>query len=201
MQTETEITLLDRLRNGTDSLAWREFSDRYRRFILAVAKKRGCSDHTVEEIVQDVMLEVFRERDDFVYDRSRGRFRDWLAKVTCNKIAEHYRQPAQRIRGRGGDGGDDFPGQQSHDGQPDELWETTYEQAMLAALLDVVAGKSVHRRIKRSSWLRSVAFRASKLPRLLASAGTQFFSHESECSTVYDNSEPFIGKTASFTSA
>jgi len=138
MQSETKVTLLHRLRDGTDSLAWQEFSHRYWRLIFAIAKRRGCSDHTAEEIVQDVMLEVFQERNVFTYDPSRGRFRDWLGMVVRNVVARHRRRPAQRIRGRGGDSVDDFPEHESTDGQPDVLWEDAYEQAMLTALLDVV---------------------------------------------------------------
>ena len=138
MESRTRITLLQRIRDGTDPLAWQAFSDRYWRLIFAFAKKRGCSDHTAEEIVQDAMLEVFRERDVFSYDPARGRFRDWLGKVVRNLVAKHYRQPAQRIRGRGGHSHDVFPEREFRDGQPEELWEAAYEQAMLTVLLDVV---------------------------------------------------------------
>jgi RNA polymerase sigma factor (sigma-70 family) len=84
------------------------------------------------------MLEVFRERDVFSYDPVRGRFRDWLGTMVRNLVAKHRRQPAQRIRGRGGDSDDGFPEHELSDGQPDALWEAAYEQTMLTVLLDVV---------------------------------------------------------------
>ncbi len=138
MESRTKTTLLQRIRDGTDPLAWQAFSDRYWRLIFTIAKRRGCSDDTAEEVVQDVMLEVFRQRDVFTYDPARGRFRDWLGTVVRNLVAKHYRQPAQRIRGRGGDSDDVFPEQELRDGQPDARWEAAYEQAMLTVLLDVV---------------------------------------------------------------
>jgi DNA-directed RNA polymerase specialized sigma24 family protein len=61
MTSNTSQTLLERLRDGLDPLAWEEFADRYWRLIFAMAKVRGCSDHTAEEIVQEVMLAVFNE--------------------------------------------------------------------------------------------------------------------------------------------
>ena len=103
MDNKTNATLLERLRQGTDPLAWQEFSDRYWRLIFVFAKHRGCSDHTAEEVVQEVMVEVFRQRDTFCYDPARGRFRDWLGTVVRNLVAKFRRQPAQRIRGQGGD--------------------------------------------------------------------------------------------------
>ncbi len=136
MDSKTKLTLMERLRDGADPLAWQEFSDRYWRLIFAFARKRGCSNDTAEEIVQDAMLEVFRNRDTFSYDPARGRFRDWLGTVVRNLVAKHRRQPAQRIRGRGGDS--DLPEPELSDGSPDGVWDAAYEQAMLAVLLDVV---------------------------------------------------------------
>jgi len=140
MGGKTSTTLLERLRDGTDQLAWQEFSDRYWRLIFVFAKKRGCSDHTAEDIVQNVMVEVFRERSTFRYDRARGSFRNWLGAVVRNLVARHYRAPSERPRGQGGDSEGDFvlSGLQHDDGRPEELWEHIYEQTMLAALLDIV---------------------------------------------------------------
>ena len=53
-----------------------------------------------------------------------------------NLVAKYRRQPAQRIRGRGGDS--DLPEPELGDGSPDGVWDAAYEQAMLAVLLDVV---------------------------------------------------------------
>ncbi len=136
MNNKTNTTLLERLRDGTDPLAWQEFSDRYWRLIFVFAKHRGCSDDTAEEIVQEVMVEVFRQRDTFCYDPARGRFRDWLGTVVRNLVAKYRRQPAQRIRGQGGDA--DIPEPEAGDGSADDAWDAAYEQAMLAVLLDVV---------------------------------------------------------------
>ncbi len=138
MDSKTKITLLERLRDGTDPLAWQEFSDRYWRLIFTFARRRGCSDHTAEEIVQEVMVEVFQNRDTFCYDPARGRFRDWLGTVARNLVAKYRRQPAQRIRGQGGDSDNGHPEPEVSDDRADKLWEAAYEQAMLAVLLDVV---------------------------------------------------------------
>jgi len=138
MNSTTQATLLERLRDGDAVMAWEEFFQRYGRLIYAAARSRGCREHTAEEIVQEVMLTVFQQRDVFRYDPGRGRFRDWLRSVVRNAVAEHRRAPSQRVRARGGDGQDRFPEPCDDDAAPDQAWEAAFEESLLAALLDVV---------------------------------------------------------------
>jgi len=137
MDGKTRPTLLERLRDAADPLAWDEFFGRYWPLVYAAARHRGCSDHTAEEIVQEVMLKVFRQQDIFRYDPERGRFRDWLRTLVRNQVAEYRRGPAQRVRGQG-DGSDvavlEPLGDES---DPDTAWEAEFEQALLVVLLDV----------------------------------------------------------------
>lgn len=136
---DTQPALLERLRQGSDHLAWDEFFERYWRALFGAARRRGCSEHSAEEIVQDVMLAVFESQDVFRYDPSRGRFRDWLAALVRNKVAEYRRKPAQRVRAVGGvDTSDSLTQTEAGDALPDEIWETTFEEALLVVLLDVV---------------------------------------------------------------
>jgi len=103
MTTSTRATLLERLRDGENAFAWDEFFACYWPTIYGFARHRGCSEHTAEEIVQDVMLKVFQQRDVYQYDPLRGRFRDWLGTVVRNQVAEHRRRPANRLRAAGGE--------------------------------------------------------------------------------------------------
>jgi len=138
MTTATQATLLERLRDGADALAWDEFFARYWPTIYGFARHRGCSQHTAEEIVQDVMLNVFQQRDVYRYDPARGRFRDWLGTVVRNKVAEHRRRPANRLRGAGGDSDNCALERAADEPGPDAVWEAAFENSLLMALLDAV---------------------------------------------------------------
>lgn len=138
MSSQTQATLLERLRDGGDPLAWDEFFGRYWPMIYALARHRGCSEQTAEEVVQDVMLKVFRQRDVFQYDPLHGRFRDWLGTVVRNQVAEYRRRPAERVRARGGDSGGNGPDPVADDASPEDVWEVAFESALLTVLLDVV---------------------------------------------------------------
>ncbi len=88
----TRISLLERLRDGADPMAWDDFFHRYWSFAFSIARQHGCSEHTAEEVVQDVMLAIFERTAVFRHDTSRGRFRDWLGGVVRNKAAVRRRR-------------------------------------------------------------------------------------------------------------
>ena len=138
MTSKTRATLLEQLRDGTDPLAWEEFFQRYWPVVYSFARQRGCSDHTAEEIVQEVMLKVFEQREVFRYDAGRGRFRDWLGRIVRNQVVDRRRRPSERVRGRGGPSmGRGFE-LEGNDTSPDVAWQTAFENALLMGLLDVV---------------------------------------------------------------
>jgi RNA polymerase sigma factor (sigma-70 family) len=138
LNSQTRATLLERLQGGSDALAWDEFFERYWRLIYAYARRCNCSEHTAEEVVQDVMLIVFEQKDYFHYDSARGRFRDWLGTVVRNKVAEMRRRPSERVRAIGCQSAVDCLELQADDDLPVDVWENAFEEALLVVLLDVL---------------------------------------------------------------
>ncbi len=136
--SRTRATLLERLRDGSDLVAWEEFFGRYWSLIFAFARHRGCSEHTAEEVVQDVMLKVFEQKDLFRYDPTRGRFRSWLGTLVHNRVADFRRMPSERVRAVGGDSKNDALEIAADQALTDEDWTAAFEQSMLLVLLDVV---------------------------------------------------------------
>jgi len=81
----TNESLLGRLRADNADHAWREFFDAYWGAILRYARKLGLSEAQAEEVLQETMVALMRLLPRFVYDRRKGRFRNFLLTIVHRK--------------------------------------------------------------------------------------------------------------------
>lgn len=88
----THLTLLNRLRDGGDHAAWRDFADRYEELIRGFARRQGVQGPDADDVVQDVMLALTKAMPGFVYDASKGKFRSYLKTVVLHTIFARFRQ-------------------------------------------------------------------------------------------------------------
>jgi RNA polymerase sigma factor (sigma-70 family) len=72
-------------------IAWEDFHRRYAPIIGGFARKLGAGSD-VEDIVQDVLLGFYTCSPQFLYDRSKGRFRGYLKKCTVTAIQKARRK-------------------------------------------------------------------------------------------------------------
>jgi len=91
----TRPSLLTRLRDPADALAWNEFDARYRDLILRHCRRRGLQTADAEDVRQLVMLSLSRALRSFRYDPALGRFRDYLGRVVHNAIQRSLERPAR----------------------------------------------------------------------------------------------------------
>ena len=93
--SETRSSLFSRLRANQDG-AWRDFEDRYREMMLRFCRRRGLQHFDAEDVVQRVMADLLKSLPQFVYDRQRGRFRDYLYRCVRNALSNWAQQAARR---------------------------------------------------------------------------------------------------------
>lgn len=89
----TRVSLLSRVRNGSDQASWAEFENRYRDLILRYALARGVQHADAEDICQIVMMSLATALRKFHYSSERGRFRDYLGSVVRNAVARFRSRP------------------------------------------------------------------------------------------------------------
>jgi RNA polymerase sigma-70 factor (ECF subfamily) len=87
----TSASLLERLRQTADPVAWERFVRLYTPLLCHWARRVGVPPQDVEDLVQDVFAVLVRKLRAFRYDTGQ-RFRGWLWTVTVNKCRERRRR-------------------------------------------------------------------------------------------------------------
>ena len=91
MAFTTRGSLLSAVRRG-DEIGWQEFYDLYKPLILLRGGDLRLNQTEKEELVQLVMISFFNTARTFRYDRSKGRFRDYLKTVIRNRACDLMRK-------------------------------------------------------------------------------------------------------------
>jgi RNA polymerase sigma factor (sigma-70 family) len=97
----TRPSLLARIRNPRDGVAWAEFVDVYGPLVYDYGRRRGLQDADAADLTQDVLRAVAAAAGRFAYDPARGAFRSWLFTVTRTKLLDALRRRRPGDRGTG----------------------------------------------------------------------------------------------------
>ena len=89
---ETRPSILLRVQDPSDQDAWRIFESIYHPAIYRAARKRGLQDADADDVAQVVLAKLSSRPDQFCLDKSRGRFRTWLTRVTENAVIDLLRK-------------------------------------------------------------------------------------------------------------
>lgn len=141
MITTTNLSLLERMRGGSDERSWREFFRAYSPMLMSFARRLGLSDADADDAVQETLLAVhaaFRKMPE-PFDRTKGRFKSWLRGVAKHKVRDVQRRHQKDARIEQHDvlaGADADPETSS---EVDELFELEWQRNLLARALEQVA--------------------------------------------------------------
>ena len=126
----TRISLIERVADPNDQEAWSEFFALYEPVLIAFVRShshcRGMDESGVDDLVQTVLIKLFRKLPEFTLDKARGRFRTYLYQVTSNAIIDAARRRNRQPRAQADLA--DIPTVRP----PDDEWDKSY----LAAILD-----------------------------------------------------------------
>jgi RNA polymerase sigma factor (sigma-70 family) len=97
----TRPSLLARIRDPRDGVAWAEFVDIYGPLVYDYGRRRGLQDADAADLTQDVLRAMATAAGRFAYDPARGAFRSWLFTVTRRKLLDSARRRRPGDRGTG----------------------------------------------------------------------------------------------------
>src|SRR5262245_33100225 len=137
---ETSVSLLERLAAAPTDGDWRRLDDLYRPLLRACMARAGVPTSDVDDLVQDVLLVVYREVAGFERHR-QGAFRAWLRTILAHRVRDHFRGQKYRPTATGDS---DFLRRldelESPDSAPSRLWDREHDDHVAASLMQRVQG-------------------------------------------------------------
>lgn len=126
----TRSSLLFRVRDTTDSVAWAEFVHIYAPLIHAYGLKRGLQDADAADLAQDVLTAISKVIQSFDYEPDRGSFRGWLFTITLNRLRKLVNQRQSQFHGSGESGVRDLLNQFPDAETAEEEWNREHEDRL-----------------------------------------------------------------------
>lgn len=134
---ETSATLLQRLHDRSDSVAWRRLVELYSPLITSWLRRHGVAD--AEDLTQEILGVVVREVDGFRHNGRSGAFRTWLRTITTNCLRQSWR--TRRVRALAAGSPDITPMLDSLEDPASDLshrWDREHDEFVLRRLLDLI---------------------------------------------------------------
>ncbi len=94
----TRSSVIEGIKNPENRSAWERFYALYAGFLLNVAYRKGIREAQAEEILQGVMVEIWRAAPEFVYDRKKGSFRGWLTVLMRRRVIDCLRKREREVK-------------------------------------------------------------------------------------------------------
>ncbi|MEM7395080.1 MAG: sigma-70 family RNA polymerase sigma factor [Verrucomicrobiota bacterium] len=92
----THRSLLVRMTNPQEHVAWEEFYKVYSDAIIRYAYKLGLDEYRAQDVLQETMTTLMRILPDFRYDPKKGKFRNFLLTIVHQKSLRTIRQLSRR---------------------------------------------------------------------------------------------------------
>lgn len=145
---QTRLSLLVRLRDSQDDLAWAEFVEVYAPLIHGFACKQGLQDADAADLTQEVLRAVARGIKRLDYDPQRGTFRSWLFTIVRNKLRTFLASCKRNCRGSGDSAVQEMLAEYPAAGENQaEVWERECERRRFEWAAERVRGE-----VKDSTW-------------------------------------------------
>ena len=123
---ETNNSLLEQIRSLDNEMAWQSFYEIYWQPIVRYAMKLGLSYDEAQDVLQETMVDFIRVLPRFHYNRSRGRFRNYLLTIVHRKSMNALRLKGNTLAAMlpGGDVG------RNGSPEPSTSWKSLHAESL-----------------------------------------------------------------------
>lgn len=88
----TRQTLLCKLIDSNDEKSWDDFVKYYEGYIYVVICNFNVDEDTAEDLLQDVLLKIWKSLPKYEYRKGECTFRTWLCLVIKSIVFNHFRK-------------------------------------------------------------------------------------------------------------
>lgn len=154
MTASTRLSLLDRVRGADQGEkgandAWTQFARIYDGLILNWLRQQGVSAEDAEDVRQEVMSTVYQEIGKFEHNGRTGAFRNWLRKITSNRLHRLWQKRKPSGGGAAKPRLEDLASQLADDNSRLTIvWEQQHDQYLVAKLLSELSERFQPRSIE-----------------------------------------------------
>jgi RNA polymerase sigma-70 factor (ECF subfamily) len=99
-EEDTHITLLDKVQSG-DQRACIRLVNLYRPFFAGWARQHTEMEQDAEDLMQEILAEVFHGIPSFRHSGQRGAFRSWLRTIAFRTTSRFWSSRKREVRGTG----------------------------------------------------------------------------------------------------
>lgn len=129
----TPVSLLARMRNSNDEVAWARFVELATPLLNSWARRIGLKSQDASDLVQEVLVVLLEKLPGFTYDRDRS-FRGWMRTIAVNKWRQWRRRPVPVSL----ENGDVLPEELAVEDLSQAFWEQEYREQLVARALQVM---------------------------------------------------------------
>jgi RNA polymerase sigma factor (sigma-70 family) len=142
MGEATRITLLDRVRQTQAGDSWDEFAAVYDAMIQAWLRQQAIPDADADDIRQEVMQTVVQEIANFDHNGRPGAFRNWLRRITANRMRRLWQKRGRRSDDDAGADIGAMADQLEDDASRlTHVWDADHDRFVLNRLLALLNGR------------------------------------------------------------
>ena len=143
---ETRHSLIVRLKDQRNELAWTEFVCAYEPFLSRLVQRQGTPDRHVPDITQQLLIAIAKSVNGWRPDGREASFRRWLGRVARNVVIKFMTREKKQVTGQGGS---DFLKlvELTSDDTPDEERSKQYEHELI-----LWAAELVRSEFRDTSW-------------------------------------------------